>query len=185
MQKFLTLTSLCVLTTLFLSSALRAQTASIVTDAQASRHVSQNVIVEGIVTAVSTSKKGNTFINLAVLTQSKHLRGGFQLAHRWQMTNRCRHSKGKTSKYSARSTFIAENLESRSFRKIRSFRTRKCDYFFYSSFASLLFCWTVQADVIRGVLLNDDDPYIARTSDGTIIKSNGMRETAHGPREIE
>jgi hypothetical protein len=29
---------------------------------------------------------------------------------------------------------------------------------------------TVQAGVVRGVLLNDDDPYIVKASDGTIYK---------------
>ena len=59
----LQLTSLCVLATLLLTTALRAQTSSIVPDTQASQYVGQNVTVEGIVTAVSTSRKGNTFIN--------------------------------------------------------------------------------------------------------------------------
>jgi hypothetical protein len=31
--------------------------------------------------------------------------------------------------------------------------------------------FTAQARVIRGVLLNDDDPYIVRTADGTIYKA--------------
>jgi hypothetical protein len=30
---------------------------------------------------------------------------------------------------------------------------------------------TVQAGVVRGVLLNDDDPYIVRATDGTIYKA--------------
>jgi hypothetical protein len=38
---------------------------------------------------------------------------------------------------------------------------------FVSSFLTL----TVQADVVRGVLLNDDEPYIIRATDGAIYKA--------------
>jgi DNA/RNA endonuclease YhcR with UshA esterase domain len=43
-----------------LASPSRAQTPVVVSDAQ---YIGQNVTVEGVVTAVSTSRKGNTFIN--------------------------------------------------------------------------------------------------------------------------
>jgi hypothetical protein len=54
---------LCVVATLSLSLPLQAQLLSVITDDQASRFLGQNVTVEGVVTAVTTSKKGNTFIN--------------------------------------------------------------------------------------------------------------------------
>jgi hypothetical protein len=63
MKNVYSLMSLCVLTTVLLTTTLRAQTSSIVPEAEASQHVDQNVTVEGIVTAVKTSRKGNTFIN--------------------------------------------------------------------------------------------------------------------------
>jgi DNA/RNA endonuclease YhcR with UshA esterase domain len=63
MKNVISLTNLCILATVLLTAALRAQTPSIVPDAEASQHIGQNVTVEGIVTAVSTSRKGNTFIN--------------------------------------------------------------------------------------------------------------------------
>jgi len=40
-----------------------AQTPVVVSGAQAKQHIGQDVTVEGVVTAVSTSRKGNTFIN--------------------------------------------------------------------------------------------------------------------------
>lgn len=46
-----------------LASPSRAQTPIVVSDTQAAQHIGQNVAVEGVVTAVSTSRKGNTFIN--------------------------------------------------------------------------------------------------------------------------
>jgi hypothetical protein len=54
---------LCVVATLSLSLPLQAQNPSVITDDQASRFLGQNVTVEGVVTAVTRSKKGNTFIN--------------------------------------------------------------------------------------------------------------------------
>ncbi len=46
-----------------LASPLRAQTPVVVSDTQAAQYIGQNVTVEGVVTAVSTSRKGNAFIN--------------------------------------------------------------------------------------------------------------------------
>jgi hypothetical protein len=40
-----------------------------------------------------------------------------------------------------------------------------------SAFASVFLNLTVQAGVVRGVLLNDDDPYIVKATDGTIYKA--------------
>jgi DNA/RNA endonuclease YhcR with UshA esterase domain len=45
------------------ASPARARTPVVVSDAQAEQHIGQDVTVEGVVTAVSTSRKGNTFIN--------------------------------------------------------------------------------------------------------------------------
>ena len=42
---------------------------------------------------------------------------------------------------------------------------------FISAFVSLILNLTVQAGVVRGVLLNDDDTYIVRTADGSIYKA--------------
>src|ERR1700686_3891568 len=51
------------LVTIWLCLPLHAETASIISDTQATQFIGQNVTGEGIVTAVSTSRKGNTFIN--------------------------------------------------------------------------------------------------------------------------
>jgi hypothetical protein len=63
MKTLLHVLGLCVLATLSLSFPLRAQTPSVIPDAQAQHHVGQNLTVEGVVTAVTTSRNGNTFIN--------------------------------------------------------------------------------------------------------------------------
>jgi hypothetical protein len=45
----------------------------------------------------------------------------------------------------------------------------------------------VQADVVRGVLLNDDDPYIVKATDGTIYKAewySGDSTWSEGDRVI-
>jgi hypothetical protein len=42
---------------------------------------------------------------------------------------------------------------------------------FISAFVSLCLSLTAQAGVIRGVLLNDEDPYIVKANDGTIYKA--------------
>ena len=58
--RFLTLSMLFVGT---LSITLVAQPSTVIPDTEAEKHIGQNVTVEGVVTAVSTSRKGNTFIN--------------------------------------------------------------------------------------------------------------------------
>jgi hypothetical protein len=58
--RFLTLAGLLVGS---LSITLFAQTSTVIPDTEAEKHIGQNVTVEGVVTAVSTSRKGNTFIN--------------------------------------------------------------------------------------------------------------------------
>jgi DNA/RNA endonuclease YhcR with UshA esterase domain len=44
-------------------TALAAQTATVIPDTEAAQHVGQKATVEGVVTAVTNSGKGNTFIN--------------------------------------------------------------------------------------------------------------------------
>ena len=63
MKAFLRLLMSVLFVTAPLASLSRAQTPLIVSDAQAEQHLGQDVTVEGVVTAVSTSRKGNTFIN--------------------------------------------------------------------------------------------------------------------------
>ena len=58
--RFLTLSSLLAGS---LSITLFAQTSTVIPDTEAEKHIGQDVTVEGIVTAVTTSRKGNTFIN--------------------------------------------------------------------------------------------------------------------------
>ena len=62
MKAFLRLLMSVLFVTAPLASPLRAQTA-VVIDTQAAQYIGQNVTVEGVVTAVSTSQKGNAFIN--------------------------------------------------------------------------------------------------------------------------
>ena len=47
----------------WLSAPVSAQTASVIPDTEAAQHVGQKTTVEGVVTAVTNSGKGNTFIN--------------------------------------------------------------------------------------------------------------------------
>ena len=63
MKAFLRLLMSVLFMTAPLASPLRAQTPVVVSDTQAAQFIGQNVTVEGVVTAVSTSRKGNTFIN--------------------------------------------------------------------------------------------------------------------------
>jgi DNA/RNA endonuclease YhcR with UshA esterase domain len=63
MKAFLRLLMSVLFVTSPLASPSGAQTPVVVSDAQAAEHIGQNVTVEGVVTAVTTSRKGNTFIN--------------------------------------------------------------------------------------------------------------------------
>jgi hypothetical protein len=63
MKAFLRLLISVLFVTAPIASPARAQTPVVVSDAQAKQHIGQDVTVEGVVTAVSTSRKGNTFIN--------------------------------------------------------------------------------------------------------------------------
>jgi cytochrome c-type biogenesis protein CcmE len=65
-----------------LSITLFAQTSTVIRETEAAQHIGQDVTVEGVVTAVSTSRKGNTFINFgAVCPNQTFLPVGFPLAH--------------------------------------------------------------------------------------------------------
>ena len=63
MKAFVQLLMSVLFVTAPVASPARAQTPVVVSDAQAEQHIGQDVTVEGVVTAVSTSRKGNTFIN--------------------------------------------------------------------------------------------------------------------------
>ena len=63
MKAFLRLLMSVLFVTAPVASPARAQTPVVVSDAQSEQHIGQDVTVEGVVTAVSTSRKGNTFIN--------------------------------------------------------------------------------------------------------------------------
>jgi len=63
MRTLLCLILLPVIASVWLSSPSGAQTQVVINDSEAPQHVGENVAVEGVVTAVSRSKKGNTFIN--------------------------------------------------------------------------------------------------------------------------
>jgi hypothetical protein len=63
MKAFLRLLMSVLFATTPLVSPARAQTLLVVSDAQAAEHIGQDVTVEGVVSAVSTSRKGNAFIN--------------------------------------------------------------------------------------------------------------------------
>jgi len=54
---------LLVLAASLLAASLEAQTATVIPDTEASRHVGQKATVEGVVVTVFTSNNGNTFIN--------------------------------------------------------------------------------------------------------------------------
>jgi hypothetical protein len=60
MIRFLTLAAMVVGS---LSITALAQTSTVIPDSEAAQHIGQNATVEGVVTAVSTSKRGYTFIN--------------------------------------------------------------------------------------------------------------------------
>src|SRR5260370_19052277 len=53
----------------------RAQTPLVVSAAQAEQHIGQDVTVEGVVTAVSTSRKRNPFINFGGTYPNQTLSG--------------------------------------------------------------------------------------------------------------
>ena len=63
MKTFLRLLISVLFVTSPLASKSQAQTPVVVSDAQAAQYIGQNVTVEGVVIAVSTSQKGNAFIN--------------------------------------------------------------------------------------------------------------------------
>jgi DNA/RNA endonuclease YhcR with UshA esterase domain len=63
MKAFLRLLMSVLFVTAPVATPARAQTPVVVSDAQAEQHLGQDVTVEGVVTAVSMSLKGNTFIN--------------------------------------------------------------------------------------------------------------------------
>jgi DNA/RNA endonuclease YhcR with UshA esterase domain len=62
MNTLLRLIAAVLLLSLCIPSPSRAD-APTITDSEAAQHIGQNVIVEGVVTVVSTSRKGNRFIN--------------------------------------------------------------------------------------------------------------------------
>jgi len=63
MKAFIRLLMSVLFVTAPLPSPSLAQTPVVVTDTEAAEYIGHDVTVEGVVTAVSTSRKGNTFIN--------------------------------------------------------------------------------------------------------------------------
>jgi hypothetical protein len=75
----------------FLPAALQAQNVPIVKDSEAGQYVGKNVEVRGLVVAVYTSKKGNTFLNFGAKypnqTFTGYIPAGSELAgDRWTVT---------------------------------------------------------------------------------------------------
>jgi hypothetical protein len=102
----------------------RAETPVVVSDAQAEQHLGQDVTVEGVVTAVSMSLKGNTFINFGGVYRTRPLPVGFPLAHRWLMTRQYRNCRGRKSRSQEELSFIAESLRSESYQRVRLLKSR-------------------------------------------------------------
>jgi hypothetical protein len=53
-----------------------------------------------------------------------------------------------------------------------------------SALTLLFINFAAQAGVVRGVLLNHDEPYIIRATNGTTYKAELWVATAHGSKEI-
>jgi len=92
------------------SNAAPAQTSTVIPDTQAEQHLGQDVTVEGVVTAVTTSRKGNTFINFSRVYPNQTFTVGFLLAHRWLLTLRYRHCRGRRSRSPEELSFIGGSL---------------------------------------------------------------------------
>jgi hypothetical protein len=120
-----------------LASSLLAQTPVVVSDTQAEQHLGQDVTVEGVVTAVTTSRKGNTFINFSRVYPNQTFTVGFLLAHRWLLTLRYRHCRGRRSRSPEELNFIGGSLRLKLCRRISSFRSRQMRRLLVSAFAPL------------------------------------------------
>src|ERR1700757_1563577 len=87
MRTVLSLTALLV----YLGTNLGAQDLQVIKDSEAAQYVGKNVEVRGLVVAVYTSKKGNTFLNFGAKypnqTFTGYIPAGSQLAgDRWTIT---------------------------------------------------------------------------------------------------
>jgi hypothetical protein len=55
-----------------LSITALAQTSTVISDSEATQHIGQNAVVESVVTAVSSSKRGSTLINFGGVYRTTH-----------------------------------------------------------------------------------------------------------------
>jgi hypothetical protein len=72
----------------FLSLALHAgaQDLPVVKDSEPAQYVGKNVEVRGLVVAVYTSKKGNTFLNFGAKYPNQTFTGSSRLGRNWRVT---------------------------------------------------------------------------------------------------
>jgi hypothetical protein len=100
-----------------LSITLFAQTSTVIPDTEAEKHIGQDVTVEGVVTAVTTSRKGNTFINFGGVYPNQTFTGwipaGTPLANDASIPA----LQGKKTRSPARSSFTTGSLRPKSHRK--------------------------------------------------------------------
>jgi hypothetical protein len=116
MKAFLRLLMSVLFVTAPVGSPARAQTPVVVSDAQAEQHIGQDVTVEGVVTAVSTSRRGNTFISFGGAYPNPTF---YQLDSRWLLTLRYRHCRGRRSRSSEELSFTTASLRSESSQRVR------------------------------------------------------------------
>src|ERR1700758_4479501 len=81
-----------------LSITLFAQTSTVIPDTEAEKHIGQDVTVEGIVTAVTTSRKGNTFINFGGVYPNQTFTGWIPAGNRRPPDDSFSHRQGKRKK---------------------------------------------------------------------------------------
>ena len=64
----------------------RAQDLQVIKDSEAAQYVGKNVEVRGLVVAVYTSKKGNTFLNFGAKYPNQTFTGSSRLGRSWRGT---------------------------------------------------------------------------------------------------
>jgi hypothetical protein len=106
-----------------IASPARAQTRVVVSDAQAEQHLGQDVTVEGVVTAVSTSRKAIRLSISVEFTRTRRSPVGFPLVRRERPIRLYSRFRVRRSRSQEELSFIAGSPRSESYQRVRLLRS--------------------------------------------------------------
>jgi hypothetical protein len=129
---------------------------------EAPSHIGQNVSVSGVVVALFKSKRGNVFINFGGKYTNQTFTGWIPAGTPHRESSLAEDAPRQDGQDHWRDRALPR--EARDQNHTRSFRSSGMPRLLLPAFLFLCFSSAVQGEVVRGVLLNDDDSYIVKAA---------------------